>query len=145
MEDLNARLLQARLDYRQAKKKHKEERLSFLATFSEKDRKRLLRVEKQRELGRIAKAVTGKLGNKSVFKVEYQGKECNSQKEVETALFNVNEAKYRASDDTPFMQEPLFCQVLDTGTIQQRNSKSTMERFNALPGPTHMLNSFSNT
>jgi hypothetical protein len=57
IEDMEARLRQARLDYRQAKKNHKAERETFLKTLKPKDRDRLIRVEKQRELGRAAKRI----------------------------------------------------------------------------------------
>ena len=51
LEDMYQRLVQARQAYRQAKRNHHEERTSFLASLGTKDSKRLLRVEKQRELG----------------------------------------------------------------------------------------------
>ena len=40
-------------------------------------------------------------------KVEYQGQELTTQKDVERVLFEVNHAKIRASDDTMFMLKPM--------------------------------------
>lgn len=107
LETMSDRLKAARQDYRNAKKNHKEERVTFLQTLKPKDRDRLIRVEKQRELGRAAKKVTGKLTNNSVVKVIHNGHECSDRNEVEAVLLQVNEAKIRACEDTPFLQEPL--------------------------------------
>ena len=69
-----------------------------------KDKTRLLRVEEQRRLGLLAKRVLGKLGSTSVTKIEINGEECTTQKEMEETLLPVNEAKTRASEQTPFLQ-----------------------------------------
>ena len=58
MEDLRKKEKQ---NYGELKKRHRTLRTTFLDTLDPKDRERLKRVEKQRELGRYAKAVTGKL------------------------------------------------------------------------------------
>ena len=65
----------AKRKYQRTKKKHKHHRKTFLKTLPRAARDRLIRHEKQRELGRFAKAVTGKLESKSVTKVEYNGVE----------------------------------------------------------------------
>ena len=98
---------QAKLDYRKAKKEHDDSRLKFIDTFPAKDRDRIRRHEEQRKIGRLARLVTGKLTSKSVTKVIVNGTECTNKKEIESALFDVNEAKYQASATTPFLQQPL--------------------------------------
>ena len=121
-QDIQDRLTQARLDCRAAKKRHKEERVAFLESLPKKDRQRFIQTEQQRALGRIAKAVTGKLANSGVIKVEYQGAVCTTRLEVETALLTVNAAKYRACEDTPFLNEPLLSEfglTNDTEATQQ--------------------------
>ena len=64
LQDMRERLLQARQEYRQAKARHHTERESFLQSLSHQDRNRLLRVERQCEMGRTAKRVTGKLADR---------------------------------------------------------------------------------
>jgi hypothetical protein len=49
----------------------------------------------------------GKLESKSVTKVEWQGQEMTSRNEIEHTLLEVNCAKTRASEHTPFLQQPL--------------------------------------
>jgi hypothetical protein len=107
IEDMESRLRQARLDYRQAKKNHKAERETFLKTLKPKDRDRLIRVEKQRELGRAAKRISGKLTGTSVTKIIHHNEECCDRRQVETILLQVNEAKIRSCEDIPFLQEPM--------------------------------------
>ena len=119
-QDLVDALKQAKQAYAKAKKNHADSRIKFLETFSEKDRKRILRAEEQRKLGRIAKLVTGKLGSKSVTKIEIDGEECTSQAAIERTLLQVNEAKCRACEETPPLQEPL---LLDFG--YQGNTPAT--------------------
>jgi hypothetical protein len=107
IDELKTRLLHARQDYREAKKTHKELRVKFLDTLSIKDRSCLLRTEKQRELGHLAKRISGKTQGQSVLTVLHNGEDLVTRTEVESALLQVNESKVRASKDTPFMQEPL--------------------------------------
>ena len=80
----------AKQEYQKAKKKHDEHRESFLDKLKPKDRDRLKRVEKQRELGRCAKAITGKLESKSVTKVEDNDVEYTTQADIERILLEVN-------------------------------------------------------
>ena len=63
----------AKEKYHEAKKQHRDLRLSFLDTLDSKTKQKLKRHEKQREMGRLAKAITGKLESKSVTKVELDG------------------------------------------------------------------------
>jgi hypothetical protein len=58
-------------------------------------------------MGRSAKRITGKLESKSVTKVEWQGQEMTSCEEIEHTLLEVNRAKTRSSEHTPFLQHPL--------------------------------------
>jgi hypothetical protein len=71
-------------------------------------REKILRAEKQRKLGNVAKSVMGKLVSKSITKVEHEGQKFTTQEDIERVLLPVNEAKFRASETTPFMQEPLL-------------------------------------
>ena len=82
-------------------------REEFLDKLPPKIRDRLKQVEQQRELGRLAKAITGKLESKSVTKIEHNEQEMTSKEDIEKVLLQINHEKIRASDDTPFMQEPL--------------------------------------
>jgi hypothetical protein len=104
---MTERLKQARQDYRQAKKNHKAERETFLQTLKPKDKDTLLRVEKQRDLGRAAKKVSGKLTSTSFTKIIHNDNERTERGEVKEALLEVNEVKIRACKDTPFLQPAL--------------------------------------
>ena len=70
-------------------------------------------MEVQRELGRRAKRVTGKLESKSVVKVIINGQECTKRSKIEPALWDINYSKIRASNDTTFIQPD---QLQDFGT-----------------------------
>ena len=107
LDDLYTKRREAKAKYKTAKKNHKKLRLKFIDTFEPKERDRLKRTEKQRQLGRWAKRVTGKAVSKSVTKVEHQGHEYTTKQGVESVLLEVNRAKTRASDDTMFMMEPM--------------------------------------
>ena len=104
LDDMLQNLKSTKKAYREAKKNHDSLRIAFIDTLSPKDRDRLKRVEAQRELGRAAKRVTGKLESKSVMKVIINGQECTKRSEIEPALCNINYSKIRASDDTTFLQ-----------------------------------------
>jgi hypothetical protein len=94
--------------FREAKKKHETHRIDHINKMPKKIRDHLIRVEHQRRLARAAKSVMGKMADKSITKVEYEGREYTSQPEIERILLTVNEAKTRASDQTPFMQGELL-------------------------------------
>ncbi|MGL5936571.1 MAG: endonuclease/exonuclease/phosphatase family protein [Cetobacterium sp.] len=94
--------------FRQAKKNHEEHRVAHINKMPKKVRDRLLRIERQRKMAKVAKAINGKLANKSITKVEYEGQEYTTQEDIEKALLQVNENKTRASDNTPFMQGELL-------------------------------------
>jgi exonuclease III len=98
---------QAVKDYRTAKRQHVDHRQQHLMKLPKKIRKRLRKVEEQRRLGKMAKSVTGKLASKSIIMVEHEGKEYFTKEEIEEVLLQVNENKVRASEETPFMQDPL--------------------------------------
>ena len=61
-------------------------------------------MEAQRELGRAAKRVRGKLESKSIMKVINNGQECIKHSGIEPALWDINYSKIRGSDDTTFLQ-----------------------------------------
>ena len=107
LPDMRAARRKAKSKYIKTKQNHRNHRKTFLKTLPKKDRDRLLRHERQRELGRYAKAVTGKLESKSVTKVELDGVEHTTKESIENVLFDVNYEKIRASDHTPFMTEPM--------------------------------------
>ena len=107
-EEMEDRRRKAKRRYFKAKRKHRDLRKTFLDTLPPKDRDRLKRHEKQRELGRCAKLITGKLESKSVTKVELDGVEHTTKESIEAVLLDVNREKTRASDDTAFMMEPLL-------------------------------------
>jgi hypothetical protein len=94
--------------YQEAKKKHEENRTKHIKHMPEKERKRIMRVERQRKLARMAKSVNGKLASKSITKIEHEGQEYTSQEDIEKILLPVNENKIRSSEHTPFMQSPLL-------------------------------------
>ena len=73
LADMQLERDKAKQEYKTHKREHKQLRRKFLDTLTPKDRDRLKRTEQQRQLGRCAKLVTGKLESKSVTKVEYQG------------------------------------------------------------------------
>ena len=60
LEELYEKQKEAKTKYKQAKKNHKKLRIKFIETFEPEERERLNRTEKQRQLGRWAKRVTGK-------------------------------------------------------------------------------------
>ena len=55
----------------------------------------------------MAKSVSRKLASKSITKIEHDGDEYTTKGDIEQILLAVNEAKGRASDQTPFMLSPL--------------------------------------
>ena len=107
IQQLYDSLKASRQTYRQARDKHKEERIKFLDTMKPKDRDRLKRREQARDLGRAAKLVSGKLESKSVTKIEIDGKECTEKEEMEEALKHINYNKLRMCDNTPLLRPPL--------------------------------------
>ncbi|CAB9522814.1 unknown protein [Seminavis robusta] len=111
----------AKKAYRKAKKHHKEHRIRFLDQLNPKDRQRLKRKEAQRELARAAKRITGKAASKSVTRVEHNGQECTTRAEIEAILAQVNESKYRSSEDTPFLQPPLLSAFGTQGNLPASN------------------------
>ena len=107
LEEMIIKLQEARRDYRAAEKKHRENRVSFLDTLEPSDKKRLLVTEEMRRQGRMAKRITGKLASKSVTRVIVDGQICTAKDELDAIFLEVNHAKMHASEDTPFMIEPL--------------------------------------
>jgi hypothetical protein len=110
--------------YREAKKHCKDSRLAFIETFDPKQRKRILRGEEQRRLGKISKSLTGKLAAQGVTQIQpvdatgqiLIGEDGSpitytEQKDIETCLFPINEAKAQESTDTPPLQEPLLSEL----------------------------------
>jgi hypothetical protein len=79
--------------YREAKKKHEEHRTKHVKNMPEKERKRIMRVERQRKLARMAKSVNGKLTSKSITKIEHEGQEYTTQEDIKKILLPVNESK----------------------------------------------------
>ena len=98
----------AKAAHKQAKADHANLRVNFLDLLPHKEAKKFMRKEAQRKMGMVSKRATGKLASKSVTKVVSAGQELTEKHEVEECLVQVNQAKVRASDDTPFMNEPLL-------------------------------------
>jgi len=73
MKELEAEFRAARKADRVAKKGHCESRIAFIDTFPAKDSDRIKRNEAAREMGRMAKLITGKLESKRVTSLLYQG------------------------------------------------------------------------
>ena len=71
---------------------------------------RLKQQEAQQKLSRMSKAVTGKLADTGVTRVQFNGTDCTERATIETTLLQVNEEKVHASESTPFMQPPLQTQ-----------------------------------
>lgn len=107
LAELRQRLSKARKEYRQARTGATEARTKFIETFAAEDRDRILKSEEQRRLGRLARQITGKAGDSAVTTVIYNGTEYTQQGDIECITMQVNEAKVHASNDTPFLQQPL--------------------------------------
>ena len=105
---MNDKLKECEATYALAKKQHKVLRDNFLDQMDPKVRDRLKKAEHQRDLGQLARSINGTLGSKSVTHLEINGQTCTDHAEVEAKLLEVNANKIRASEDTPFLQEPLF-------------------------------------
>jgi len=93
MKELEAEFQAARKVYRVAKKGHRESQIAFTDTFPAKDRDRIKQNETAREMGRMAKLITGKLESKKVSSVLYQGRTYNTKQGIDQVLLPVNEAK----------------------------------------------------
>jgi hypothetical protein len=106
-EEMEHKQREAKEAYVKAKCDHEALCTKFLDTLPEKDRVGLQRHEEQGKMGRSAKWITGKLESKSVTKVEWQGQEMTSRDKIEHTLLEVNWAKTRLSEHTPFLQHPL--------------------------------------
>ena len=119
--EMNAKLTEAYREYRTAKKDARIHRDEMYNKAPTTHRKRILVREEQRRQGMISKLVNGKLGNTGVTKVEIVDADgehildengapqvCRTQREILDLLSPINESKGRASEHTPFMQEPLL-------------------------------------
>ncbi len=115
IDDMKAHLKAAMTDYRAAKKNHADSRIKFMDHFDEEVRNRLLRIEQQRKLGRGSKWLSGQNKSKSVTHVVANGVEYSNKTGIENAVMPINEAKYRACEQTPFLQEPLLSDFGYTG------------------------------
>ena len=107
LEDLEAQLRAARAAYHTAKKDHEAKREAFRDTFPPKVRDRLRRHEQARKLGRVAKAINGKLDSLQVKVIEHNGAMCDTKARIEEVLLPVNKAKAHASENTDFLTSPL--------------------------------------
>ena len=61
-----------------------------------------------RRRGRASKQIRNLLGAQTVTRIEINGQVCTDRKVMEATLLAINEQKMRASEATPFMQEPLL-------------------------------------
>jgi hypothetical protein len=90
-------------------------------TVAEKILKQLLDQERQRTSARRIKATLGKLSGGSVTKIDIehengQVEEVTTKEGIERACMDENEAKYRQTQNTPCMQEPLLDDIGYLGT-----------------------------
>jgi hypothetical protein len=108
LQELKETRKQAIQEFRTAKKNHEAHQITHITKMPKRIRDKLLHIEKQRKMARVSKQVMGKLANKSITKVEYEGREHTTQEDIERILLTVNKNKTRASDHTPFMQGDLL-------------------------------------
>ena len=112
---MQAKLKDASLQYRKAQKSHAEHRLHFLESSDSKHCDCILQTEEQRRQGRIAKRLSGKLMGGSVTNILHSTPHqsgadpilCNSKASLESALLQVNQAKYQQCGNSPFLLPPL--------------------------------------
>jgi len=107
MKELKAEFRAARKAYRVAKKGHRESRIAFIDAFPAKDRDPIKRNEAAREMGQMAKLITGKLESKKVTSVLYQGRTYHTKQGIDQVLLPINEDKVWVSEDTAFRISPL--------------------------------------
>jgi len=90
--------------------------------FDPKGRDRLKRHEQARNLGRMARAINGKLDSLQVKVVEHDGALCNTKEQIEEVLLPVNKAKVHSSEDTDFLTSPLVEEFGFQGNEQTENA-----------------------
>jgi len=121
LDDLEAQLRLARAAYRKAKKDHVAFWGAFWNTFDPKVRDRLKRHEQARNLGRMARAINGKLDSLQVKVVEHDGTLCNTKERIKDVLPPANKVKVRSSEDTDFLTSPLVEEFGFQGNEQAEN------------------------
>jgi len=122
LDDLEVQLLLARSAYQKAKKDHVALREAFWDTFDPKVQDRLKRHEQARNLGRMARAINGKLDSLQVKVVEHEGSLCDTNERIEEVLLPVNKANVHSSEDTDFLTSPLVEDFGYQGNEQTENS-----------------------
>jgi len=122
LDDLEAQLCLAHSAYRKAKKDHMALREAFWDTLDPKVRDRLKRHEQARNIGRMARAINGKLDSLQVKVVEHEGSLCDTKERIEEVLLSVNEAKGHSSEDTDFLAFPLVEEFGYQGNEQAENA-----------------------
>ena len=113
IDDMQLELDEAFKRYNTAKKNHEDSRIAFIKTFPEEQQKRILRAEEQRRKGRICRRINQKLAGGSVTHVivtdpDGSQRTCNDKDSIEAACLETHENKYRQTEDSPFMQDPLL-------------------------------------
>jgi hypothetical protein len=86
LEDLISRRKQAQKEYRTAKKNHIPFRQKYLDILQKKEAERLKKKEEQRQLGKQAKWISGKAGDKNVTAVVSNGMEYTTKQSVEEVI-----------------------------------------------------------
>jgi hypothetical protein len=128
--DMYDRRRQAIQEYGKARKQQEALRREHVKKMPKKVQARLLRIKEQRRLGTIARAVNGKLQSKSINRIKHDGNELEVREEIERSLLQVNEDKIRASEATPFMQNPL---LQDFGYNENREAHAQVLRGTYIP------------
>jgi len=97
-------------------------REAFWVTFDPKVRDRLKRHEQARNLGRMARAINGKLDSLQVKVVEHEGSLYDTKERIEDVLLPVNKAKVHSSENTDFLMSPLVEEFGYQGNEQTENA-----------------------
>jgi len=122
LDDLEAQLRLAHSAYQKAKRDHVALQEAFWDTFDPKVRDRLKCHEQARNLGRMARAINGKLDSLQVGVVEHEGSLSDTKEWIEEVLLPVNKAKVHSSEDTDFLTSPLVKEFGCQGNEQIENA-----------------------
>ena len=113
LDEMKQHLRTAYAEYKEAKVNDADSRLEFIKTFSEKDRARILRTEEQRRQGRVSRQINNKLSGGSVTQVlvtdpDGTQRPVSDKDGIEDACLSTNEDRYRQTEDSDWMTEPLL-------------------------------------
>ena len=137
IQEVDNKIVETMRKYKEQKKVAQALRTSFLQgladamaeeknTEMEKILKQLATHERQRTSARRIKAILGKLHGGSITKVDIEKEdgsieEITTKEGIEEACMQENEYKYRQTQQSPFMQEPLLSDIGYLGTTDACN------------------------